>query len=466
MKNFFPFPLSFRTKVTIALTFSILFVAFLSYALVHHVSAEFQFQQLRKSLMAVAQTASLLIDGDTLKTIPLNKEGINSEAYQKIMRELQRVKSANPKILYIYTMARTKDSGIWKFIVDLDPVVKNTGNRDLTSFPGDIYDVSQSPGIEKALQGPSADEKLIRDEWGVTLSGYAPIRDKSGRAVAVLGMDISAQDVFDMEHKLNQRTLIVLAFGILLSILLGILISRRTTEPIRKLQEATRRIAAGDLTHKVNIKGHDEISRLGESFNQMALKLDESRKALHNYFYRMVQSLVRGLEAKDSYTRGHSDRVSEYSQAIALEMGFPREEVELLKEVTQLHDIGKLGIDESILNKTEKLRDDEWETIKRHPVTGEEILKPLFLEKRMLAVVRNHHERYDGKGYPDGLKGEELDVWVQIVTVADSYDAMTSKRSYRNALSKEIAVEELTKNSGTQFSPRVVEAFLKVLKKM
>jgi putative nucleotidyltransferase with HDIG domain len=463
MKNFFHFHLSFRSKVTIALIFSILFIAFLSYALVYHVSAESQFQQLRKSLMAVAHTASLLIDADTLKAIPLNKEGMNSEAYQKTMRQLQRVRSANPKVLYVYTMTKTEDPGVWKFIADLDPVVKNKDNQDLTSFPGDLYDVSQSPGIEKALQGPSADEKLTKDEWGVTLSGYAPVRDKNGRAIAVLGIDISAQDVFEMERKLNHRTLIVLAFGILLSVLLGILISRRITEPIRKLQEATKWIAAGELTHKVDIKGHDEIAKLGESFNQMALKLDESRKALHNYFYRMVQSLVRGLEAKDSYTRGHSDRVSEYSQAIALEMGFPREEVELLKEVTQLHDIGKLGIDESILNKIEKLRDDEWEIIKRHPVTGEEILKPLFLEKKLLSVVRNHHERYDGKGYPDGLKGEELDLWVQIVTVADSYDAMTSKRSYRDALNKEVAIAELKKNSGTQFSPQVVEAFLRVL---
>lgn len=465
MKQFFSLHLSFRTKVTVALIFSILFVAFLSYALVYHVSAESQFQQLRRSLMAVAQTASLLIDGDTLKAIPLNKEGINSEAYQKIMRELQRVKSVNPEILYIYTITKTKDPGVWKFIADLDPVVKNKENQDLTSYPGDIYDISQTPNMEKALRGPSADEQLTKDEWGVTLSGYAPVRDKSGRAIAVLGIDISAQDVFDMERKLKHRTLIVLAFGIFLSIVLGILISRRTTEPIRKLQEATRRIAAGDLTHKVEIKGNDEIARLGESFNQMALSLNESRKALHDYFYRMVQSLVRGLEAKDSYTRGHSDRVAEYAYSIALEMGLSKEDAEILKEVTQLHDIGKLGIDENVLNKTEKLRDDEWEIIKRHPVTGEEILKPLLLEKKLLSVVRNHHERYDGKGYPDGLKGEELDVWVQIVTVADSYDAMTSKRSYRDALSKEIAIAELKKNSQTQFSPQVVEAFLKVLEK-
>ena len=115
------------------------------------------------------------------------------------------------------------------------------------------------------------------------------------------------------------------------------------------------------------------------------------------------------------------------------------------------------------MNKVEKLTDEEWRIIKEHPVMGEEILGPVFLDKRMLSIVRSHHERYDGKGYPDKLKGDEIDILAQIVSVADSYDAMTTTRAYRAPLGKEAAIEELKKNSGTQFNPNVVEAFLKIL---
>ncbi len=463
MKKIFPLYLSFRTKVTVAFIFSLFLVTLLSNILIYRVSLESQFQQLRHGLMAVTQTASLLIDGDTLRQVPLDRDGVNSGAYQAIAAVLRRIKDANPRILYVYTMTQTQKHGAWQFIVDIDPVVKDKNNRVLTSYPGDPYDASRFPEMEKAFEGPSADKKLMVDEWGATLSGYAPVRDKTGRAIAMLGIDISAKDVFDMERELNRRSLIVLALGIVCSLLFGIWVSARTTGPVLKLREATRRIAAGDLGYKVDIKGHDEISQLGNSFNEMAKSLLESRKALRDYFYRIVESLVRGLEAKDSYTRGHSDRVADYSRAIALQMGFGAEEANMLRETAQLHDIGKLGIDERILNKVEKLTDEEWATIKQHPVTGEEILKPVFLEKKMLAVVRSHHERYDGRGYPDGLKEGQIDPWAQIVTAADAYDAMTSRRSYRDALSKETAIAELKKGSGTQFAPTVVEAFLKVL---
>jgi HD-GYP domain-containing protein (c-di-GMP phosphodiesterase class II) len=463
MKKIFPLYLSFRTKVTVAFIFSLFLVTLLSNILIYRVSLESQFQQLRHGLMAVTQTASLLIDGDTLRQVPLDRDGVNSGAYQAIAAVLRRIKDANPRILYVYTMTQTQKHGAWQFIVDIDPVVKDKNNRVLTSYPGDPYDASRFPEMEKAFEGPSADKKLMVDEWGATLSGYAPVRDKTGRAIAMLGIDISAKDVFDMERELNRRSLIVLALGIVCSLLFGIWVSARTTGPVLKLREATRRIAAGDLGYKVDIKGHDEISQLGNSFNEMAKSLLESRKALRDYFYRIVESLVRGLEAKDSYTRGHSDRVADYSRAIALQMGFGAEEANMLRETAQLHDIGKLGIDERILNKVEKLTDEEWATIKQHPVTGEEILKPVFLEKKMLAVVRSHHERYDGRGYPDGLKEGQIDPWAQIVTAADAYDAMTSRRSYRDALSKETAIAELKKGSGTQFAPNVVEAFLKVL---
>jgi len=458
-----PFFGSFRTKVTAALVLSLLVVAAISNLLIYKFSYNLQFDQLKEELRIVAQTAALAVDQELLAQVPLNREGVNSEQYKAVADKLARIKKAIPQISSIYIMSQTDKEGIWQFIVDPEPVGKSKKIEAPTSYPGDRYDVSRFREMSKAFEGPSVDRELVADDWGVTLSGYAPIFDGAGKAVAVLGIDIAAQNVYAMQKQLNMRAILVLGIGFLTSLILGFLVSKRATEPIKKLVRATQRLAAGDLFYRVDIKGSDEISHLGDAFNKMAENIKVSSEALHDYFYRVVQSFVRSLEAKDSYTRGHSDRVADYARQIALEMGFSTNESDMLKKVAELHDVGKLGIDERILNKIEKLTEEEWKTIKEHPVTGEEILGPVFLDKRMLSIVRSHHERYDGKGYPDALKGDETDILAQIVAVADSYDAMTTKRAYRGPLTKEEAIEELKKNSGTQFNPRVVEAFLKIL---
>ena len=454
---------SFRTKITVALVLSLFFVAAISNFLIYKFSYDSQFEQFRNQLKMVAQTAALFLDSDTLSQVPLTREGVKSPQYRAIADRLMQIRKINPKILYIYTMGHTEREDLWQFIVDPNPSAEGSRKEGPTSYPGNKYDVSRFPEMSMAFEGPSADKKLVVDAWGATLSGYAPIRGKDGKATAILGIDISAQDVYGMQRELFRRSLLVLGVGMLVSIGLGLLVSKRATDPVKKLEEAAKRFASGELGYRVFIKGQDEISRLGEAFNKMAEGIAQSRQALQDYFYRVVQSFVRSLETKDSYTAGHSDRVAEYSYEIAMEMGIPKEEADMLKRVAELHDIGKLGIDERVLNKTEKLTDEEWRMIKEHPVTGEEILGPVFLDKRMLSIVRSHHERYDGTGYPDGLKGEEIDILAQIVSVADSYDAMTTRRAYRGSLSREEAVGELKKNSGKQFNSRVVEAFLRVL---
>jgi putative nucleotidyltransferase with HDIG domain len=184
---------------------------------------------------------------------------------------------------------------------------------------------------------------------------------------------------------------------------------------------------------------------------------------MHDYFFRAMLSMVRLLEAKDPYTKGHSDRVADFTEQIARAMGLPADKIELLRRAAQLHDIGKLVIDERILNKTSPLTGEEAEVIHQHPQTGRDILQPVAFDKELLDIVGSHHERYDGSGYPDKLRGESLDLACQIIPVADAYDAMTSNRSYRPAMSKEEAVAILKKNSGSQFNPKVIDAFLKTL---
>jgi putative nucleotidyltransferase with HDIG domain len=444
------------------LVLSFIFVCGLSSLLIHEFAIKSEFNQLREKLMVIAQTAALMVEADLLLEVPLNREGANAAQYKVIAAKLSKIKEVNPPIKSIYTMAKTGQEGIWQFIVDPEPIIK-AKRPSPTSYPGDKYDASRFPEMLKGFSGPSADKKLMRDEWGITLSGYAPVFDKNGKAVAILGVDIAAEDVYNTRKEMHRRGVFVLAIGIFASLALGLLISRRITDPIKKLVEGTRRIAAEDLQHRVEIKGNDEIKELADSFNNMALTLFESKMKLHDYFYRVVQSLIRILEAKDIYTRGHSERVSEYAEKIALKMRLPAQKVELLKKVAQLHDIGKLVIDAGILNKQDKLTGEEWKIIRGHPVTGEEILKPLFLDEEMLAVVRSHHERYDGGGYPDKISGGNISFFAQIISVADAYDAMTSERAYRPALSQEKAARELKNNCGTQFNPQVVEAFLNVL---
>ena len=455
---------SFRSKVTVALVLSLFLIAAISNFLIYKFSYDSQFEQFREELKMVTQTAALVIDPDILMQVPLRgPEGVKSEQYKIIAEKLLQIKKVNSQILFVYTMGRTDKEGVLQFIVDPEPRTPDKREGGPTAYPGDKYDASRFPEMSKAFESPSVDKRLMVDEWGATLSGYAPIRGRDGKVVAIIGIDIGAQDVYGIQKELKRRAILVLGVGMLISVVLGLLVSKRVTGPVEKLEEATMRLAAGDLGYRVDIKGTDEISRLGESFNKMAETLIASKEALQDYFYRIVQSFVRVLEAKDSYTKGHSDRVAEYSRQIALEMGISVKEADMLKRVAELHDIGKLELDEQLLNKSENLSDEEWRLIKEHPVTGEEILGPVFLDKRMLSIVRSHHERYDGKGYPDELKGDEIDILAQIVSVADSYDAMTTTRAYRGPLNKGGALEELKKNSGTQFNPRIVEAFLKVL---
>ncbi len=463
MKNLNIFK-NFRSRLTALLILAMLFVGVLNNLLIYKFALDSQLNSLRVELMTIAQASAMMIDADSILQVPLNRDGVHTPQFKVIADKLEKIKRINPSIKYIYTMTKTDQEGVWQFVVDPDYLGKEQKENNLTSYPGDKYNAERFPEMLKSFNIPSADKKLGRDEWGVFLSGYAPVLDANGKPIAILGVDVAAEDVFATQKAVHIRSILVLFLGISLSIILGIIISGGTTKPLKELVKEIRHMAAGNLNHKVKAEGADEISELAKSFNQMAVNLHDSKRKLLDYFYSVVQSLVRILEARDQYTKGHAERVAEYSEKIALRMGCPRNKIELVREIAVLHDIGKLGIQESILNKKEKLTEEEWEIIRKHPAIGEEILKPILLTDEMLAVVRGHHERYDGKGYPDKIGGEGVNIFAAIVSVADAYDAMTSPRAYRPAMTKEEAIRELEKNKGTQFNPKVVDVLLQILK--
>ena len=192
-------------------------------------------------------------------------------------------------------------------------------------------------------------------------------------------------------------------------------------------------------------------------------EIRKRRKQMETMSLQMIQTLVTTIEAKDEYTRGHSHRVAEYSALIAKELGWKQKDIFHLRNAAHLHDIGNIGIPDAILNKPARLTDEEYAVIKEHTIIGAEILKNITLVKHVVEVARSHHECYDGTGYPDGRKGEEIPIEARIIAVADSYDAMRSRRIYRNMLKPEAIYEQFQKNRGVQFDPEITDTFLRLL---
>lgn len=203
----------------------------------------------------------------------------------------------------------------------------------------------------------------------------------------------------------------------------------------------------------------------------LARRIEESTKNLSRLYedlretyMRTIKALAQAIDARDHYTYSHSDNVTRYAELIARSMGVEMPYVQDIKDACQLHDLGKIGIQDSVLGKPSALTQDEFNEIKQHAQKGATILEPLKFLDNVIDIVKHHHERWDGKGYPDMLKGEQIPLGARIMAVADSYDAMVSARPYRKVgLSVNEAMEEVRKNSGVQFDPKVVEAFLKVV---
>lgn len=204
---------------------------------------------------------------------------------------------------------------------------------------------------------------------------------------------------------------------------------------------------------ELETKNH-ELSATNRELHESLLALDESQN--------MIFTLTLTLESKDSNTHGHSDRVAEYVLALANHLGLNDMDKINLWRAAILHDIGKIGIPDAILNKTSRLTKEEWDIMKSHPERGESICSKLKFAREILPTIRHHHERFDGTGYPDGLKGEEIPYLARIISVADAVDAMTSPRSYRTPVTVEQAIQELQRCSGTQFDPHIVKAFLEI----
>lgn len=207
------------------------------------------------------------------------------------------------------------------------------------------------------------------------------------------------------------------------------------------------------------IKAISQMNLIKEINNELRDTYDKLERA----YMESIQTVRYTVEAKDAYTRGHSDRVSEYSVLIGKYMGLPDEDLRTLRIGGLFHDVGKIGVPDSILLKTEKLTDDEYSEIKNHPTIGAHILSTATIFENLIPIVKHHHEKYDGTGYPSKLKGEDIPFFARIAAVADTFDAMTSKRTYRDALPVDTVKAEIERCKGSQFDPKIADVFLDIL---
>lgn len=234
---------------------------------------------------------------------------------------------------------------------------------------------------------------------------------------------------------------------------------------LRSLMLASRKVK--DTLQEQNLTLQKQNTLLAKRIEESTKNLSRLYEDLRNTYMRTIKSLAQAIDARDHYTHSHSENVARYAASIAEEMHLPVRETELIRDACALHDLGKIGIDDRILSKPSSLTPEEWQDIKKHPLMGAKILEPLTFLNEVIDLVRQHHEHYDGTGYPQGLRGEDILLGARIIHLADAYEAMTSPRAYRKIpLSKEEALYEVKRNSGTQFDPKVVEAFLRVLDRL
>jgi len=263
------------------------------------------------------------------------------------------------------------------------------------------------------------------------------------------------------------RTWIVSLLAGLAALGIGLFMARKLTVPIMELDRVSTEIADGNLTVRAPVEGSHEIAHLASNFNNMAGNIEalvrRLRQALRQnqeLFLETIRTLAAAIDAKDPYTRGHSERVSSYSMAIARHLGLGQDQVFRIRIAAILHDVGKLGIRDSILNKPGGLTEKEFAVMRRHPEIGAQIMAPIRMLKDIIPGIRNHHETWDGKGYPDGLKGEEIPLVARIIGTADTFDAMTTTRPYQEAMSLDFVLAKMQGMAETRFDSKIVEALL------
>jgi HD-GYP domain-containing protein (c-di-GMP phosphodiesterase class II) len=297
------------------------------------------------------------------------------------------------------------------------------------------------------------------------LGTYSPVTALNWAVIVQKPRNEAYAGVIEMQSRARLLALV----AVLLSILVSIFAARRITNPLQVLTQSSRALARGDFSQRVNLWSRTEIGELAHTFNTMSDELehfveDLKRAAEENreLFMGSIQMLAGAVDEKDPYTRGHSDRVTRYSLMVAREMQLPETFLETLRISAQLHDVGKIGIEDHILKKPGALTEEEFEVMKTHTTKGANILRPVTQLAEMLPGIELHHEALDGRGYPYGLQGDQIPLLARVIAVGDTFDALTTNRPYQQAHTPEQALQIIKNLAGKRLDPKAVEALLAV----
>ncbi|HXG83692.1 MAG TPA: HD domain-containing phosphohydrolase [Pyrinomonadaceae bacterium] len=298
------------------------------------------------------------------------------------------------------------------------------------------------------------------------IGAYSTANFSKDLSFGVVAMQDESKALASVGEMRRQTWMISLAFA-LFALITGSVFAKKLTAPLLNLVAAAQKISAGDLSGRVETKNITEIGTLGETFNTMSDKLEDyihslARAAEENreLFVGTVKALAAAIDGKDRYTRGHSERVSRFSVAIGKQLKLSEPELETLRISALLHDVGKIAIDDKILKKPGALDDEEFEIMKTHPRQGYKIMANIPAMKEYLPGIYSHHEMLDGAGYPQGLKGDEIALQAKIISVADTFDAMTTDRPYQKGMTMEVALNRIETFVGTRYDEKIVEALI------
>src|ERR1035437_7425115 len=360
-------------------------------------------------------------------------------------------------------------SGLMPYVVDSQGrlVAAATGQYATGQDMSHFEIVRSFVGEGAKAQLAATREFTIRDGKNTTemLGTYSPVTSLEWAVVVQKPREDAYRGIYEM-----QRTGRLLAWlAVFVCVGLSIFSARRITSPLQVLAESSQAIARGDFSQRVHLKSRTEIGELATTFNTMSEELEQFVEDLKraadenkNLFMGSIQMLAGAVDEKDPYTRGHSDRVTKYSLMIAEEMGLDPGFLEILRVSAQLHDVGKIGIEDRILKKPGALTPEEFEIMKTHTARGANILRPVPQLREMLPGIELHHEALNGRGYPYGLKGEEVPLLARVIAVADTFDALTTNRPYQRAHDPVEALRIIENLSGQRLDPNAVTALLAV----
>jgi HD-GYP domain-containing protein (c-di-GMP phosphodiesterase class II) len=328
------------------------------------------------------------------------------------------------------------------------------------------YIVAQASGLPKDLRTTATVQRFSDIEQGhktELIGTYSTIPDLAWTVIAQRSLEEARDDAGVKE--LNAQALTFVLVVTAAAVILGYLFAVGISTPIRALAASTRAISRGEFHERAPVRGAAEISELAETFNNMAgdiesyiARLKQAAEENRELFLGSIRMLAAAIDEKDPYTRGHSDRVAKYSVMVGQQLGLSPEELDKLRISALLHDVGKIGVDDRVLKKPGALTAEEFQIMKQHPSKGANIMRPVAQLKEMLPGIELHHEHVDGKGYPYGLKSEEIPLMARIIAVSDTLDAMTTNRPYQSAKEIDDALQVIRKLAGSKFDLKVVAA--------